>query len=305
MHLIEETVENFQLVGVPLFHSERVILNRSQMAAINWAFTSFDEKKPEFNSDMRYLVYQQEKSPTTGRLHWQGYMQLKKKARMQSAKKTLGDEKAHMELAKGTPSQNKDYCTKEESRIGGPWEFGEMKGQGARTDLTTAGKLALEGKWEEIPDATLIRYAKGLEKLVTIRKKPQVREMSVEIIWGPTGTGKSHMANEKAPEAYWKPSGMWWDGYKGEKTVVIDEFDPEKHNVNDVLHWMDKWPVSVPIKGGFVPYECEKLIITSHFDPNLWYCGRTDEIKRRASITYCCVPACPRASTPPARRGDA
>lgn len=260
------------------------------MAAVHWAFTSFKAESPVYDEKtMRYLVYQRERCPKTGNEHWQGYVQVAKKARMKAVQTILGDEKCHMEMAKGSPEQNKNYCTKEDSRMEGPFEFGVMSGKGTRTDLQTAGKLACEGKWEEIPDTTLVRYARGLEKLVVIRNKPKVREMECTILWGPTGTGKSHTANEMLPNAFWKPAGSWWDGYKGEKEVVIDEFDPEKHNVNDVLRWMDKWPLSVPIKGGFVPYNVERLVITSHFDPENWYGERRAEIRRRAKIILLCT----------------
>ena len=39
--------------------------------------------------------------------------------------------------AKGSPEQNRKYCTKDDTRIAGPWERGEMpaSGQGKRNDI--------------------------------------------------------------------------------------------------------------------------------------------------------------------------
>jgi len=42
--------------------------------------------------------------------------------------------RAHLEASRGSPQQNKEYCTKE-PRLGGPWEFGEMGEQGKRCDI--------------------------------------------------------------------------------------------------------------------------------------------------------------------------
>ena len=38
----------------------------------NWVFTEFGEEPPEF--DCKFLAYQREQCPETGRLHWQGYV---------------------------------------------------------------------------------------------------------------------------------------------------------------------------------------------------------------------------------------
>lgn len=230
---------------------------------------------------MVYLIYQREKCPKTEKLHWQGFVILKKPARLAGAKKIIDDQKAHLEKAIANDEKNIKYCSKEESRVEGPYEFGEKPHQGERTDLKESAKLAIEGKFKEIEPVHYMRYHKGIEKLHELHSKPKVRTIEVTVIHGPTGTGKSHMANELAPNAYWKPPGQWWDGYNGDTEVVIDEFDPKEHNINDVLRWMDKWPLKVPIKGGFKNYCCEKLIITSHFNPEEWYPLRKDEIMRR------------------------
>jgi len=51
--------------------------------------------------------------------------------------KRLFGNRAHLEVAKGSPSQNKDYCSKPEGRESGPFEFGEMKGgSGTRNDIS-------------------------------------------------------------------------------------------------------------------------------------------------------------------------
>jgi len=61
---------------------------------------------------MKYLVWQMEIAPTTGMQHVQGYVRFSVKKELQTARRLLSD-RAHLQEAKGTEQQNKDYCTKE------------------------------------------------------------------------------------------------------------------------------------------------------------------------------------------------
>lgn len=80
-----------------------------------------------------YVVYQRERG-VGGTEHFQGYVQWKKQVRMTSIKAILG-QRVHLEKAKGTPKQASDYCKKEEGRVDGPHEFGEISEAGRRNDL--------------------------------------------------------------------------------------------------------------------------------------------------------------------------
>jgi len=44
---------------------------------------------------------------------------------------------------------------------------------------------------------------------------------------GPTGTGKSRTVRKKYPDAFIKSNDIWWDGYSGEATVIIEEMGPK------------------------------------------------------------------------------
>lgn len=101
----------------------------------SWCFTIFGEwNRDVLNSEkIKCAVVQQEKAPDTDRLHYQGFCMLTSAQRMAAVKRLLGSESAHLEKAMGTPQQAWDYCTKEESRVDGPWTFGDRPvGQGKR-----------------------------------------------------------------------------------------------------------------------------------------------------------------------------
>lgn len=85
---------------------------------------------------VKCAAVQQEKCPDTGREHFQGFVQLVKPMRLMSIKSLLKCDSAHLERTKGSPIQAWDYCTKEETRIGGPWTYGDKPGgQGKRQVL--------------------------------------------------------------------------------------------------------------------------------------------------------------------------
>lgn len=98
-----------------------------------WCFTSYEEVSPftGLHPLCNYIVFQKELCPTTNRLHFQGFFTLKVKSRLSQVKSKFSDV-WHFEAAKGSNGQNRTYCTKVDSRIDGPWEFGEFIEAGSK-----------------------------------------------------------------------------------------------------------------------------------------------------------------------------
>lgn len=101
--------------------------------AKNWCFSVFDYGTtllPEAqHNEIAYIVYQEEKCPTTGRNHLQGYLQLVSKKRLNGAKgilQVLFGGHPHLEVARGSPQENFEYCTKAETRVSGPYTMGKV-----------------------------------------------------------------------------------------------------------------------------------------------------------------------------------
>jgi len=83
-----------------------------------WVFT-LNNPKGDINEFMesltskvatRYVVIGKEHAPTTGTLHWQGFVEFENAATFKQVQQRI--EGAHIEPAKGSNSQNRDYCTK-------------------------------------------------------------------------------------------------------------------------------------------------------------------------------------------------
>ncbi len=84
-------------------------------------------------------------------------------------------------------------------------------------------------------------------------------------LWGASGAGKSHDARHKYAEGtyFLKSQTKWWDGYNDQKTVILDDLD------NDCLGhylkiWMDHYACTGEVKGGTIPLQHHRLIITSN-----------------------------------------
>lgn len=248
-----------------------------------WTFTSFDEVPPEWDpSWMGYLLCGREICPETGRQHWQGYLELLKKSTLTGLKARPQWESMHLEAAKGDFESNFEYCTKE-----GEWlEDGEPMQQGKRTDLSAlaqgilSGTLSVRDVLEENPHAYHV-YGRTLDRLEDELQLTGGRGAwappNVRWYWGPTGLGKSRSAMQEAlaisPMVYrhsWEDKG-WWDRYRGEKAVILDEFRCQIP-FHQLLTWLDGYEISMPRRGRPPrPFLATDIWITSSKHPRDCY----------------------------------
>lgn len=143
----------------------------------NYVFTwNNPTATPVYNPEsMHYLIYQLERGES-GTVHYQGYLELKRRVALTTAKQFL-DQSCHLEPRRGTRSQAIAYCKKDDSRVDGPWEFGEAGStQGKRSDIKEfkdwffSGKRSLEECVEEHPDV-VAKYPRFLSTLTSIVRK--------------------------------------------------------------------------------------------------------------------------------------
>jgi len=149
-----------------------------------WCFTSFDiDLKPVLHDSMQCLIYQKEKCPESGKLHWQGGFQLKNRngIQLKSAKKLFHNQ-VHLEPMMGSWEQTVAYCTKESSRV----EVGELLGNPPSygNELKTKKVSRLSTLFEEIKKGTpkrqiiesdpesYIRNHNAIDKLIKLYHKP-------------------------------------------------------------------------------------------------------------------------------------
>jgi hypothetical protein len=112
----------------------------------------------------------------------------------------------------------REYVWKEESRIGEPFEWGDTMPtrRNDSHDWEAIRKSAQAGDLGSIPADIFCRLYNSLRRISSDFVQPPFREVTVQIFWGDTGSGKSHKAWEEAgSSAYSKdPLTKWWDGYQ-------------------------------------------------------------------------------------------
>lgn len=95
----------------------------------DWCFTLNDPQdllNPEQWPDCEYCLYQLELGEETGMPHLQGFVKFRVAKRMATVKEQVPElQRAHLEGRRGTIRQAIDYCRKNDTRLEGPWEFGE------------------------------------------------------------------------------------------------------------------------------------------------------------------------------------
>lgn len=167
------------------------------------------------------------------------------------------------------------------------FEAGEFRGgMGARNDLKEVIKMVKEQATDwQIVDALPNGYGRAyrfIDKLRLQMPRNTMRETSrvINLHVGPPGSGKTRAAKLLggigAPTAstFELPiasNGRWFDGYFGQKYVVIDEFEGSLY-LNEILKLLDPWYVRmVPIKGSHVWFDPDQIDVTSNNHPSTWY----------------------------------
>lgn len=229
---------------------------------------------------VRFIIWQQERAPDTGKLHVQGYIAFKTNIGLKRVQSVVGAN-VHCEIARGDEQQNVAYCSKEDSRVRGPWRFGEEAAPGKRTDLADQAARIVNGESlvaiaRDRPDI-FAKYGSNLGKLaVLVQPPPSRRGLEVITIMGESGIGKTWSVFDLAPETYRPviagPQVIWWDGYNGQDVVCFDDFAGQL-NAQQLFQYLDEYPLNLPFKGGFTPARYTKVFITTNRDPADWYGG--------------------------------
>jgi len=237
---------------------------------------------------VKFATGQIERGHETEHAHLQFYIQCSKRLSLNQVKKMVND-KAHWEIARGTAQQCIDYCTKEDTRVVGPWAIGEASTPGQRNDINHAADLVLQGNsMKEVAGecpAVYIKYHRGLHAFRNLMLYSTPRDLKdagpeVWIFWGDSGAGKTKRAFETWPDAYVKlTNSKWWDGYEGQDTVIFDDFKGSSLSLHDFQRVIDRYPMRVETKGGSVELQAKRYVFTSNRHPSEWYSEEADPHK--------------------------
>jgi hypothetical protein len=264
------------------------------MAAIEsryWVFTLnnpswYDETYAGLFMELKcfkYACWQHEISPTTQTRHLQGFVCLTRGQKRSYITDVL-EGRAHLEpkVKDSTLEQCRDYCRKEESRdpafpefyqIG---EFPELH-PGQRTDLIELQQSLRNGLTAKDYCDEYFEIYLRCPNLVQNWTAAQIQERDARVphecvlIYGPPGTGKSRLASYLAPRGYRHDMGKWFDGYRGERTLIFDDFGGASIPFRAFKRIVDRYPLRVEVKGTSCNLATTQTIITSNYLPEEWW----------------------------------
>jgi len=176
----------------------------------------------------------------------------------------------HYELTYSQKAE--EYVWKDDTSLGERFEMGKKPfKRNSETDWDEIKKSAQSSELDSIPSDIYIRYYNNLRRISADHLRPIAIDRKCTVLWGSTGTGKSHRAWTEFPNAYSKdPRTKWWVGYRGEAHIIIDEFRGGI-DIAHLLRWIDKYPVQVETKGGASALQATHFILTSNLHPFDWY----------------------------------
>lgn len=237
-----------------------------------------------------HLAGQLERGDSTGYLHWQLIATFGRAVRLAAVKRIFGCS-VHAEPSRSDAARA--YVWKDDTAVPSTrFELGKLPmRRGVSTDWDRIWECATEGRLGDCPADVRIRYYSALRKIGADFASPVEQLRTVHCFWGATGTGKSRRAwTEAGLDAYPKdPRSKFWDGYRGQESVVIDEFRGGI-DIAHLLRWFDRYPVIVEIKGCATVLKAKTIWVTSNLHPNDWYPDLDVETKqallRRLNITH-------------------
>jgi hypothetical protein len=206
-----------------------------------------------------------------------------------------GLSRAHIASCDMSNQANWDYCKKETSRkephnpewgeevwftFGNP-DDGDLGKQGQRTEINEITQRIKDG-WslDKIIAAYPHVYCKfhaGIDKMFVALQPRRARIYPrVLVLYGETGTHKSHMAHElceSLEENYFQkdPSmEKWWSGYSNQKVMMIEEFTGNIP-LKTLLQLLDCYPLQLQTKGSSCKIQVNTIVICSSIPPWEWY----------------------------------
>lgn len=266
-------------------------------------FTLFDDAIKDFDmlracfpeGVVEFIIGQQERCPNTQRIHWQVYVRFASPRAFAAIKNWVPT--AHLEACKGSEADNIRYCSKEESRVAGPWEFGERSIAGKRKDLDVVREMVKEGKRiREISDVVssyqALRFAESY-----INLQPVFSRVPPLVYWihGSTGSGKTRWAYDRAHDCRVEvcriessERSIYFDPYVDEMYVLFDDFRPSRMCFSQLLAITDRYPIRVRVLYGTRQWLPQVIVFTCPYSIEECFKYRCEEdltqLKRR--VTY-------------------
>lgn len=249
-------------------------LTRFVLTLNNYTTPEYEELQTVLETISRWAILGKEVGDS-GTPHIQGACCLNKQIAFSTLKRMIP--RAHIEKMRGEPIDSQLYCSKEDTN---PWQCGTMPEPGKRSDILIAFEAIKDGatlrQLAQTNGVAVIKFYKGLTVCRSLLQAPRDPSKPPKIFWlhGPTGTGKTKTSYEQLCEIYGVEDVLilpdstlkWFDTYDAQRAVIFDDFRSKGTSFAFLLRVLDRYPLFVPFKGGFVNWSPEVIIVTTTRD---------------------------------------
>lgn len=258
------------------------------------------------------IAFQEEKAPSTGRLHLQVYIETNVQRTYNFVRDKLrsyGWSDLHILPAEASAYANYQYVSKDDSYTGryrlrrGTWVQPRSAQEGGRSGLSRMVDDLKAGRSEHYiamhHTSAFLRHSRGVSRVISLLSdaKRRSERSSIACLWlcGSTGVGKSYWARQYAiwrrQEAFslampeHAGGRIWFTGYVGQRVLLIDDigYDSDGRRLFP-RQWMlratDSYRLQVPIHGSLIYAEWDTVIVTSNYTLETYY-GNDEAINRR------------------------
>ena len=246
-------------------------------------FTMFTDPPTweEVKGKLRYFAYADEVCPDTGTPHKQGFAYAWKGMKFPAWKKLFPTH--HFECMRGNFRENDLYCSKEGrlTEFGEkPNKNGEKKGLIDYKEQIDNGVAVLEIA-DKDPELfqTYCQYRNGLKEYASYKRRKMVqlnRDVpDVYVRIGPPGTGKTKWLDDTFGLDGWitapDNTGHWFDGCDCDVILFDDVEIGSIPSLSLFKLLTDRYPLQVPVKGGFITWKPKTVVFTSNSHPFEWW----------------------------------
>jgi hypothetical protein len=230
----------------------------------NWAFTWYQNEESIMDSEtikmnfdnigeVRYLIFQLERSERADKSHYQGVVIFKNAVRFNSIKAVFHT--MHLDHINGNLIDSINYAKKTQTRVNGPYEYGEIPNKGKRSDLYAIHEMLEDGNTLEdirkVHPTQFLIYQNNIKAyyldVTTKNFQYSNRKLKVLFIYGKTGVGKSRFVLSLFDRSkiyrvtdYNNP----FDEYINEPVIVLDEFRGQ-FDISYLLNLLDIYPLKL------------------------------------------------------------
>jgi len=237
--------------------------------------------------------WQLEQAPSTGHLHYQGFISFAAQLRFSVVKKMLPTAALYMAVA---PAAAYRYCLKDDtcadpstrSACGCPPP--EPKEGLKQNRWEKFRDFSKDHSWNECvnqwPD--LVKNV-GAMRIIYEQKITIDRSMAKEVFcfYGDTGVGKSLTVSKilEGKEYFRLCNGKWFDGYAYEPVLWIDDMQPKQFTRAFFLQLLDFGAVRAEVKGGTCVVLAKTIYVTSNYHPTDWF-EKGEAVMRRMTVYH-------------------